>query len=111
MATVTPIDEIRLSENAALFQGKEQIGISSFIVEYPERDQGPDLHFHPYPEAFVVLEGTARFTAGDEQIIVEGGNVVVVPAETPHGFKNASDDTTLRVVSIHPNPEVVQTNL
>ena len=109
MATVTPIEEIRLSENAALFEGKDQIGISSFIVEYP-RGKGPDLHLHPYPEAFVVLDGTAVFTAGEEELTVAGGNVVVVPAETPHGFKNPGDET-LRVVSIHPNREVVQTNL
>ena len=109
MATVTPIDEIRLSETTALFEGKEQIGISSFITEYP-RGKGPDLHLHPYPEAFVVLDGTAVFTAGDEELTVAGGNVVVVPAETPHGFKNPAEET-LRVVSIHPNPEVVQTNL
>jgi quercetin dioxygenase-like cupin family protein len=109
MATVTPIDEIRLSETAALFEGKDEIGISSFITTHP-RGRGPDLHFHPYPEAFVVLDGTAVFTAGEEELTVAGGNVVVVPAETPHGFKNVGDET-LRVVSIHPNPEVVQTDL
>ena len=58
----------------------------------------------------MVLDGTAVFTAGDEELTVAGGNVVVVPAETPHGFKNAADET-LRVVSIHPNPMVEQTNL
>jgi quercetin dioxygenase-like cupin family protein len=111
MASVTPIDDLRLSAAAALFEGKEEIPVSMFVVEYPERDKGPDLHFHPYPEAFVVLEGTARFTAGDEELIVTGGNIVVVPAETVHGFKNHADGETLRVVSVHPNPEVVQTNL
>lgn len=34
----------------------------------------------------------------------------MVPPETPHGFKNAGEDT-LRVVSVHPSPRVVQTNL
>ena len=38
------------------------------------------------------------------------GHIVVVPAETPHGFKGAGDDT-LRVVSVHPNPRVEQTDL
>jgi mannose-6-phosphate isomerase-like protein (cupin superfamily) len=59
---------------------------------------------------FVVETGTALFTAGDEQLTVTGGNVVVVPAETPHGFKGAGDDT-LRVVSVHPSPKVQQTDL
>src|SRR4051794_31221244 len=100
MATVTPFEDIRRSPMVCLFQGRDEAPVSIFITEYP-RGRGPDLHFHPYPETFVVLDGTARFTAGDEEIVVEAGNVVVVPAETPHGFKGAGDDT-LRVVSVHP---------
>ncbi len=38
------------------------------------------LHRHPYEEVFVVQEGTATFTAGDETIEAKGGQVVVVPA-------------------------------
>ena len=109
MATVTPIEDLRRSPTAALFEGREQIPVSIFVTEY-QRGKGPDLHTHPYAEAFVVQTGTAVFTAGDEQLTVEGGNVVVVPAETVHGFKCAGDDT-LRVVSVHPSPAVQQTNL
>ena len=109
MASVTPIDELRRSPTACLFQGRDEAPVSIFVTEY-QRDQGPDLHLHPYPEVFVVETGTARFTAGDEELIVEGGNIVVVPAETPHGFKGHGDDT-LRVVSVHPSPTVKQTNL
>ena len=54
--------------------------------------------------------GTAVFTAGDEKLEVAGGNIVVVPPETVHGFKCAGDDT-LRVVSVHPSPTVRQTDL
>jgi outer membrane protein assembly factor BamB len=36
------------------------------------------------------------------------GHVVVVPAETPHGFESAADDP-LRIVSVHPSPRVQQT--
>jgi quercetin dioxygenase-like cupin family protein len=110
MATVTPIEDLRRSPTAALFEGQDQIPVSVFVTAYPERGKGPDLHTHPYAEAFVVETGTAVFTAGDEQIAVSSGNVVVVPAETVHGFKNAGDDT-LRVVSVHPSPTVKQTNL
>jgi quercetin dioxygenase-like cupin family protein len=107
MATVTPIADLRRSPTAALFEGRDQIPVSIFITEY-RRSQGPDLHVHPYPETFVVETGTAVFTAGEEQLTVEGGNVVVVPAETVHGFKCAGDDL-LRVVSVHPSPTVRQT--
>jgi quercetin dioxygenase-like cupin family protein len=109
MATVIPIDDVRRSERAALFQGRDQAPVSIFVLTY-QRGQGPDLHLHPYPEVFVVEEGTAEFTAGDERLTVTGGHIVVVPAETPHGFKGTADDT-LRVVSVHPSPSVIQTNL
>jgi quercetin dioxygenase-like cupin family protein len=109
MATVTTIEALRRSPTAALFQGGDDAPVSIFVTEYA-RGQGPDLHLHPYPEVFVVETGTAMFTAGDEQLEVAGGNIVVVPAETPHGFKGAGDDT-LRVVSVHPSGTVQQTNL
>lgn len=109
MATVTSIEDLRRSPRAALFEGGDLIPVSSFITEY-ERGRGPDLHFHPYAELFIVQSGIARFTAGDEQIEVPQGNVVVVPAETVHGFKSVSDEK-LRVVSVHPSPTVIQTDL
>ena len=80
------------------------------MTAYPQRGKGPDLHLHPYPELFVVQTGTAVFTAGDEEITVDAGNIVIVPAETPHMFKCAGD-ATLRVVSIHPSGELKQTDL
>ncbi len=109
MATVIPIDDLRRSAAAALFQGRDDVAVSIFVTEY-QRGQGPDLHTHPYAEAFVVETGTAVFTAGDEQLTVEAGHIVTVPPETPHGFKGAGDDT-LRVVSVHPSPTVIQTDL
>ena len=109
MAKVIPIEDLRRSAPAALFQGGADAPISIFVTEY-QRGQGPSLHLHPYPEVFVVQTGTAAFTAGDEQVVVAGGHIVIVPARTPHGFKSAGDDT-LRVVSVHPSPVVEQTDL
>ena len=109
MPTVIPIESLRWSPTASLFQGGEEIGVSIFVTAY-ERGQGPALHLHPYPEAFVVQEGTAVFTVGDEELEVTGGHIVVVPGETPHGFKGAGDDI-LRVVSVHPSPKLEQTDL
>lgn len=109
MATVTAIDDLRRSPTAALFEGAGEIPVSIFVTEH-ERGEGPALHVHPYPEVFVVQNGTAVFTAGDEELTVAAGHIVVVPEQTPHGFKAASDDT-LRVVSVHPSPTVRQTDL
>ena len=109
MPTVVPIEDLRLSPTAALFEGGDEIPTSIFVTAY-DRGQGPQLHLHPYPEVFVVQTGTAAFTVGDEEITVAAGHIVVVPAETPHRFKGAGGDT-LRVVSVHPSPTVEQTDL
>src|SRR3712207_9376854 len=101
MATVTPIEELRRSPTAALFQGQDDIPVSIFVTEY-RRGQGPDLHTHPYAEAFVVETGTALFTAGHEHIRVRGGNAVVVPPPTGHRVKSAGGDP-LRVATGHPH--------
>ena len=93
VATVIPLAELRRSATAALFEGGDLIGVPHpFVTEY-ERGQGPALHLHPYPEAFVVETGTATFTVGEGEQTVEAGHVLVVPAETVHGFKCADDDT------------------
>ena len=109
MPTVIPFEEIRRSPSAALFEGGEEADVSVFITRY-DHGRGPDLHYHPYAEVFVVEAGTATFTVGDDRLEVGGGHVVVVPPETVHGFKNTGEDE-LRVLGIHPSPEVRQTDL
>ena len=109
MATVTPIEDLRRSATAALFEGRDEVALSIFVTTY-ERGQGPSLHLHPYPEVFVVETGTAAFTAGGDELVVTAGHVVVVPGRTRHGFKGAGDDT-LRVVSVHPSGRVEQKDL
>lgn len=109
MATLIPLEDLRRSATAALFQGGEDIPVSIFVTRY-ERGQGPPQHLHPYPEAFVVQTGTAAFTVAGEDILVSEGHIVVVPAQTPHGFKAAGEDV-LRVVSVHPSGTVQQTDL
>jgi quercetin dioxygenase-like cupin family protein len=107
MATVIPIERLRRSPSAVLFEGGADVALSVFVTEF-ERGHGPSLHVHPYPEVFLVESGTGAFTIGDEERIITGGHVVVVPAGMPHGFKGAGDDT-LRVVSIHPSGTTEQT--
>ena len=107
---VESFETVRLSPTTLKFEG-QAAGMpgSFFSVDYPP-GRRVGLHSHPYPELVLVQEGTAEFRGGEERRTVEGGHVVVVPAETPHGFANAGD-TQLRVVSFHPSPTVIQTNL
>ena len=82
----------------------EELGAGVCVIVVDDAPgRGPALHRHPYEEVFVVLEGEADFTLGDERRVVRGGEVVVAPAGQPHGFTN-SGDGQLRMVNIHVSP-------
>ena len=67
---------------------------------------GPKLHRHPYPEIFVVQEGTATFTVGEATIAAGAGQVLIAPAGVPHKFVN-SGNGSLRQLDIHLNDRFV----
>ena len=61
---------------------------------------GPKLHRPPYEEVFIVQEGSATFTAGDDIIEASGNQLVVVPAGVPHKFVNSGTER-VRHIDIH----------
>jgi mannose-6-phosphate isomerase-like protein (cupin superfamily) len=69
-----------------------------FVDAPPGR--GPSLHTHPYAEILIVQEGLGSFTVGDERREVGAGEVLIVPAGTPHAFTNTGE-TNLRQIDIH----------
>jgi mannose-6-phosphate isomerase-like protein (cupin superfamily) len=99
------VDQARGKE-AGEFQGRLLGASVSVIVVDAPPGGGPKLHRHPYEEVFVVQEGTATFTSGDEKIEVQGGQVVVVPAGVAHKFVN-SGTGQLRQVDIHASDHFV----
>ena len=54
------------------------------IVTKPE-GEGPSLHMHPNEEQFtLILEGKLHMILGDEDVIVERGDLVHIPRFTQH---------------------------
>ena len=98
---VFDLDELKVSATASLFEGlpRAGVGISVFVTRTPP-GASVELHVHPYPETFVLLEGSGRWTAGDQVVELRANQILVVPPETPHGFRNTGDQPLL-VVSIH----------
>jgi mannose-6-phosphate isomerase-like protein (cupin superfamily) len=72
--------------------------------------KGPSWHVHPYDEVFIITEGTALFTVGDERIEAKEGDVVMGPANVPHKYHNAGTGP-LRSIDIHLSPKWIQTDL
>ena len=106
MTRVLDIADPARGQEVGEFQGNILGASVSIIVVDAPPGGGPKLHRHPYEEVFVVQEGSATFTAGDEVIEATGGQVVVVPAGVAHKFVN-SGTGRLRQVDIHVSDHFV----
>jgi mannose-6-phosphate isomerase-like protein (cupin superfamily) len=105
------IDRTAWADDPALWKGEWQggacgAGISVIFNYLPDAGGGPRLHRHPYPETFIVRSGVAVFTVAGETIRASAGQIVVVPAHTPHTFTNAGPGP-LETVDIHANGEFI----
>ena len=67
---------------------------------------GVKLHQHPYAETFIVRKGTVALTIGADQVIGHAGQILVVPANTPHAFWNHGPGP-LEMIDIHESPVFV----
>ena len=108
---VVDLADIQFSPTAWLFEGgpRAGVGISMFIVRTPPGGS-VELHTHPYPETFLLLEGEGRWTAGEDVVELQPNQMLVVPPETPHGFRNTGRGQLL-LVSVHESGVLDQTFL
>jgi mannose-6-phosphate isomerase-like protein (cupin superfamily) len=94
-------DALPHTEHAHEFVGAAHGDVPfSIILVHAAPGVGPRLHRHPYPEVFVVESGEASFQLGDDTMVVRGGQIVVGPANVPHGFTNTGTEP-LRLTAIH----------
>jgi mannose-6-phosphate isomerase-like protein (cupin superfamily) len=103
--TVIRIQDLPGSGSSHRFDGTDHGAPVSFFLTEAEPGEGPSLHVHPYAETFVIQEGQATFTIGDETVEAHAGEIVVAPADTPHAFVNPGPGV-LRSVNIHPVAEM-----
>ena len=94
-----------------LLEGKT-IGTGATLIRYVTEivGEGPKLHIHPYDEIFTITEGRARFTVGAQTIDAQAGDIVLGPANIPHGYQNLGPGR-LDSLDIHLSPEWIQFDL
>jgi mannose-6-phosphate isomerase-like protein (cupin superfamily) len=98
---VMAFDDLPRTEHAHEFVGADHGDVPfSVILVHAPPGAGPRLHRHPYPEVFVVESGEASFQLGDDTLVVHGGQIVVGPANVPHGFTNTGTGP-LHLTAIH----------
>jgi mannose-6-phosphate isomerase-like protein (cupin superfamily) len=105
-ARIIDLSDPAYGEDANEVQGRNHNAAVSIIVVDALPGGGPRLHRHPYEEVFVIQEGTATFTAGDDTIEANGGQVVIVPGGVPHKFVNTGEGR-LRQVDIHASDRFI----
>src|SRR5687768_1441747 len=99
--TILNRDELPRDENTFEFEGSQyqDTEVSFIWVDMPPGGT-IRLHKHPYPEIFIIQEGISIFTVGSTTLEAHAGQLIIVPAEVPHKFRNASDKQ-LKQIDIH----------
>lgn len=75
-------------------------GVSFLFNEVGEAGRGPPPHKHPYDEVYIVRQGQALITVGNDEAVVNEGDILVIPADTPHRLVTAGNGRT-EIISVH----------
>lgn len=88
------------------FEGEPHgAGVSFFLGDLAP-GKGPRLHKHPYSETCIVRTGQAAMTVDGEAVVAGPGDIVVIGAETPHGF-TAIGNERLDMICIHASDRFI----
>jgi quercetin dioxygenase-like cupin family protein len=75
-----------------LVTGDDTAGKYTLIDMHVPPGGGPPPHRHDFEEMFTVLEGEVELSFRGQQLVAKTGETVNVPANAPHGFRNASSE-------------------
>ena len=93
----------RPGKRGILHAGASVGGATKLIVNESWNDfgVGAPTHMHPdgLEEIIMVLEGTAEFWVDGEHMILEAGDLMILPPYSHHGFKNVGTET-LHVLAV-----------
>ena len=73
-----------------LVSGEDTAGHYSLIDMHVPPGGGPPAHRHDCEESFTVLEGEIEATFRGQKVTVRTGQVIQIPANAPHQFRNNS---------------------
>lgn len=109
MITITNREAVTSGDSqTAIFTGREHDADVSFFWMDEPVGGGPEFHWHPYAETWVVLAGQVCIETQEEELQATAGDIVTVTAQTVHRFRNTGH-SKLRMICIHPSPEIIET--
>jgi len=86
-----------------LVSGEDTDGRYALIDMLVPAGNGPPPHRHDFDEMFHVLEGEIEVTFRGEVSLVRTGQTANVPANAPHAFRNATDQTVRLLCLVSPS--------
>ena len=67
--------------------------------------QSQKVHAHDDSDkVYYILQGTGRFTVGEEERDLSEGNAVIARAGDPHGVSNETQENLVLLVTMAPRP-------
>lgn len=82
------LDLIDFQENSVVSKTIIDKSSGSVTLFAFEKDQGLSEHTAPYDALVQILEGKAEIIIGGKQIILNEGEIVIMPANIPHSLKS-----------------------
>lgn len=90
-------------ERVAIVVHSHQVeGLYTMLETIAEPKAGSPLHYHREYEVFQVVEGVMTFSAGGKLLDVEPDSTIVVPAGTPHAWRNRTAKPVRMIVTFFP---------
>jgi quercetin dioxygenase-like cupin family protein len=86
-----------------LLSGEDTGGRYALIDMLIPSGNGPPPHRHDFDEMFHVLEGEIEVTFRGQASRVRAGQSANVPANAPHAFRNATDQTVRLLCMVSPS--------
>lgn len=82
---------------------EETAGQYSVVMSTTPSGGGPPLHVHKHEdELFYVLKGRYLFRSGEKEIEAEEGDLIFLPRNIPHTFKNVGETEGILMNTISP---------
>ena len=92
--------------NVTEIEGKAHDAEVTVLLEHMPPGRGPRLHWHPYGETWVVVEGRVSFTNGKDVGEAGAGDVIYVAPEEHHKF-TVLGEARVKMICIHQSPEFI----
>ena len=82
-------------------RGADTGGTLSVVEVEMDGGKMTPVHTHPIPESLWVLDGEIRYRIDGEDVVLQAGDYVMVPAGIPHAFVVLSESA--RILGIQPS--------